>query len=148
VNRIASMTEPFAPLARRVLPVAALVTMSAIALQFVFAGVMVFGADFGFDGRDAHFWFGGVVHALLGLLLAAALVGRQPRTAIAINAVLFGVATAMMALPRASAEVSAFHPLGAVLVAWLTYEVYRRARAVEAEPAYDAPATAPAAAPR
>jgi hypothetical protein len=140
VNRIARLTEPYAPLARRVLPIAALVTLAVIALQFLFAGAMFFGADFGPDGRDAHFWTGGVIHALLGLLLALALVGRQPRAALAINAGLFLIASTMMALPRAgSAEVQAFHPVGAVLVAWLTYEVYRRSRAMEAHVAAESP---------
>ncbi len=149
MNRIARLTEPYAPLARRILPLAALVTLFAIGLQFLFAGIMVFAADYGFDGRDAHFWFGGVVHALLGLLLAAALVGRQPRQTLIISAVLFLIATAMMALPRADAnEIAAFHPLGAVLVAWLTYDVYRRARAMAAATAADAPARTPVPAPR
>jgi hypothetical protein len=140
VNRLARLTAPYASLARRVLPIAALVTLVVITAQFLFAGAMFFGADFGFEGRDAHFWTGGVIHALLGLLLFAALVGRQPRTALAINAVLFLIATTMMALPRASsAEVQAFHPVGAVLVAWLTYEVYRRSRAVQAEALAEAP---------
>jgi hypothetical protein len=147
VNRLARLTAPYAPLARRVLPVAAAVTLVAIGVQFLFAGIMVFAADYGFDGRDAHFWFGGVVHALLGLLLALALVGRQPRTALAINAVLFVIASGMMALPRSdNNEIAAFHPVGAVLVAWLTYEVFRRSRVVQAEAVTEAPETSAVAA--
>jgi hypothetical protein len=116
-----------------VLPLAALVTLVAIGLQFVFAGIGVFGASIvGISGFDAHYVLGGVIHALFGLLLAAALVGRQPRSALGINAALFVIASVMMALPRASeADLRAFHPLGALLVFWLTYVVYQRGRAVE-----------------
>lgn len=130
---LARLTEPYAPLARRLLPLAALVTLAAIAVQFLFAGVMVFAGEvFGIQGRDAHFWFGGVVHALLGLLLALSLVGRFPRSLIIVNGALFLVATAMMALPNDNfgfgPEARAFHPVGAFFVAVLTYVVYDRAR--------------------
>ncbi len=144
MNRIARLTEPYAPLARRLLPLAALATLAAVAIQFLFAGVMVFAGEvLGIEGRDAHFWFGGVVHALLGLLLALSLVGRFPRALIAVNGVLFLVATAMMALPNDNfgfaPEVRAFHPFGAFFVAVLTYVVYDRARtAVRADEAVEA----------
>jgi hypothetical protein len=130
-GRVKEWTLPFAPLARKVLPLAALATLVAIGLQFVFAGIGVFGASIlGISGFDAHKILAGVIHALLGLLLAAALVGRQPRAAIAVNAILFAVATVMMALPLASnADVRALHPVGALLVFWLTYLVYQRSRA-------------------
>lgn len=142
LDRLARLTEPFAPLARRLLPIAALVTLVAIGIQFLLAGIGVFGASLlGIEGFDAHFWFGGAVHALLGLLLALSLVGRFPRGLIAWNAGLFVVASAMMGLPRFSEQnIAAFHPLGAFLVAVLTYVVYDRARAavrdetVEASP--------------
>jgi len=116
-----------------VLPYAALATLIAIGLQFVFAGIGVFGASIaGVDGFDAHKVLGGVIHALIGVLLAVALVGRQPRRTIWISGGLLAVATVMMALPRASdADIRAFHPLGALLVFWLTYVVYQRALAVE-----------------
>ncbi len=144
MNRIARWTEPYAPLARRVLPLAALATLVAIGLQFVFAGIGVFGASIaGIDGFDAHKVMGGVIHALVGLLLAAALVGRQPRRTIWISGALFVVMTVMATLPRASdADIKAFHPLGALLVFWLTYVVYQRALASE-----PAEAKAPEAAP-
>jgi hypothetical protein len=143
-RRVQEWTLPFAPLARKVLPLAALATLFAIGLQFVFAGIGVFGASIlGITGFDAHKVLAGVIHALLGLLLAAALVGRQPRGAIAVNAILFAVATVMMALPLASnADVKALHPVGALLVFWLTYVVYQRSRAHQ-----EASVTAPEAAP-
>jgi len=51
--------------------------------------------------------------------------------------------TVMATLPRASdADIKAFHPLGALLVFWLTYVVYQRALASE-----PAEAKAPEAAP-
>jgi hypothetical protein len=133
VNRIARWTEPHAPLARRMLPWAALATLIAIGLQFVLAGIGVFGASIaGIDGFDAHRVMGGVIHALTGVLLAAALVGRQPRRTIWISVALFIVMTVMATLPRASdADIQAFHPLGALLVFWLTYVVYQRALVTE-----------------
>ncbi len=132
-RRVQEWTLRYAPLARRVLPVAALATLIAIGLQFVFAGIGVFGASIlGISGFDAHKILAGLIHALLGLLLAAALVGRQPRAAIAINAILFAVATVMMALPLASnADLKAMHPVGALVVFWLTYVVYQRSLAVQ-----------------
>ncbi|MBD0330007.1 MAG: hypothetical protein ICV64_07885 [Thermoleophilia bacterium] len=144
MNRVARLTEPYAPLARRLLPIAGLVTLVAIAIQFLLAGVGVFaGEAAGINGWDAHFWFGGAVHALLGLMLALSLVGRFPRSLMALNAVLFLVATGMMALPRAqgsSPELAAFHPLGAFLVAILAYAVWDRSRAaVAADEALEAP---------
>jgi Family of unknown function (DUF6220) len=131
VNRIVAWTEPYAPLARRVLPWAALITLIAIGLQFVFAGIGVFGASIaGIDGFDAHKMLGGVIHALTGLLLAAALVGRLPRRTMWISGALFVVMTVMATLPRASdADIKAFHPLGALVVFWLTYVVYQAALA-------------------
>ena len=146
-RRVQEWTLPFAPLARKVLPLAALATLIAIGLQFVFAGIGVFGASIlGITGFDAHKILAGVIHALLGLLLAAALVGRQPRAAIGINAILFAVATVMMALPLASnADVKALHPVGALLVFWLTYVVYQRSRAHQ-EASVTAPEAAPVAA--
>jgi hypothetical protein len=146
-RRLFALTLPFAPLARRVLPLAALVTLVAIGLQFLFAGIGVFGASIGgLRGFDAHFWMGGVIHMLLGLLLAAAIVGRYARSMIVVNAALFAVATAMMGLPRLSnADMRALHPLGAVLVAWLAYEVFQRARAAERAESVDVPEAAPVA---
>ena len=143
-RRVQEWTLPFAPLARKVLPLAALVTLILIGLQFVFAGIGVFGADLvGISGFDAHKILAGVLHALLGLLLAVALVGRQPRADIGINAALFAIASVMMALPLASnADVKALHPVGALLVFWLTYVVYQRSRALQ-----QAPVAAPEAAP-
>jgi hypothetical protein len=143
-RRVQEWTLPFAPLARKVLPLAALATLIAIGLQFVFAGIGVFGASIlGISGFDAHKILAGVIHALLGLLLAAALVGRQPRAAIVINAVLFVVASVMMALPLATnADIKALHPVGALIVFWLTYVVYQRSRAVQ-EAAVAAPEAAP-----
>jgi hypothetical protein len=150
-RRLFALTLPYAPLARRLLPLAALATLLGIGLQFVFAGMGVFGATFaGVRGFDFHFWMGGVIHALLGLVLALAIVGRQPRALIAINGALFAVATVMMGLPRlTTVELRAMHPLGALFVFWLTYVVYQRARAAqfatasESESA-DVPETAPA----
>ncbi len=142
MNRIVAWTAPYAPLARRILPLASLATLIAIGLQFVFAGIGVFGASIlGIDGFDAHKLMGGVVHALTGLLLAAALVGRLPRRTIWLSGALFVVMTVMATLPRASsADIKAFHPLGALIVFWLTYVVYQRSLATE-------PAKAPEAAP-
>lgn len=143
-RRVQEWTLPFAPLARKVLPLAALATLIAIGLQFVFAGIGVFGASIlGISGFDAHKILAGVIHALLGLLLAAALVGRQPRAAIAINAILFVVASVMMALPLATnADVKALHPVGALIVFWLSYVVYQRSRTFQ-EASVAAPETAP-----
>src|SRR5215218_3091391 len=134
VNRIAQWTEPYAALARRVLLWAALATLVAIGLQFVFAGIGVFGASIlGIEGFDAHRVLGAVIHALTGLLLAAALVGRLPRRTMGISAALFVVTSVMATLPRAGdADIKAFHPLGALLVFWLTYVVYQHARTAEA----------------
>jgi hypothetical protein len=145
-RRLFALTQPFAPLARRLLPVAALVTLIAIGLQFVFAGIGVFGASIGgISGFDAHFWMGGVIHALLGLLLAAAIVGRQPRAMLALTGGLFAVATVMMVLPRLSnLELRAFHPLGALLVFWLTYTVFQRAAVAQRAESAEAPEAAPA----
>jgi hypothetical protein len=146
-RRLFALTLPFAPLARRVLPLASLVTLVAIGLQFLFAGIGVFGATLGgIRGFDAHFWMGGVIHMLLGLLLAAAIVGRQPRALIAINGALFAVATVMMGLPRLSSlELRAMHPLGALLVFWLTYTVFQRARAAQRAESVAVPEAAPVA---
>jgi hypothetical protein len=143
-RRVQEWTLPYAPLARKALPLAALATLIAIGLQFVFAGIGVFGASIlGISGFDAHKILAGVIHALLGLLLAAALVGRQPRAAIGINAILFVVATVMMALPLATnADVKALHPVGALIVFWLTYVVYQRSRAFQ-EASVAAPEAAP-----
>src|SRR5215211_5087414 len=124
VNRIARWTEPYAALARRVLLWASLATLVAIGLQFVFAGIGVFGAQRA---------LGAGTHALTGLLLAAALVGRRPRRTMGISAALFVVTSVMATLPRAGdADIKAFHPLGALLVFWLTYVVYQHARTAEA----------------
>jgi hypothetical protein len=146
-RRLFDLTLPFAPLARRVLPFAALVTMVAIGLQFLFAGIGVFGASIaGISGFDAHFWMGGVIHALIGLLLAAAIVGRQPRAMIGLTAGLFVVATVMMALPRLSnVELKAFHPVGALFVAWLTYTVFQRATAAQRAESAEVPEVVPVA---
>jgi hypothetical protein len=135
VNRIVRWTEPYAPLARRVLPLAAMVTLVAIGVQFVFAGIGVFGASIaGIDGFDAHKAMGALIHLLTGLLLAAALVGRLPRRTMWISGALFVVMTVMATLPRASdADIKAFHPLGALLVFWLTYVVYQAALAFKRE---------------
>jgi hypothetical protein len=142
LNRIVAWTAPYAPLARRILPLASLATLIAIGLQFVFAGIGVFGASIaGIDGFDAHKMMGGVVHALIGLLLAAALVGRLPRRTIWISGALFVVMTVMATLPRASsADIKAFHPLGALVVFWLTYVVYQRSVATEPAEAPEASA--------
>jgi hypothetical protein len=144
-RRVQEWTLPYAPLARKVLPLAALATLIAIGLQFVFAGIGVFGASIlGITGFDAHKILGGVIHALLGLLLAAAIVGRQPRAAIVINAILFVVASVMMALPLATnADLKALHPVGALIVFWLTYVVYQRSLAVQRAAATEAAEAAP-----
>lgn len=146
-RRLFALTLPYAPLARRLLPLAALATLLAIGLQFVFAGMGIFGAVIGgVRGFDAHFWMGGVIHLLLGIVLALAIVGRQPRGALMINGGLFALATMMMGLPRmTSVELRALHPLGALLVFWLAYVVYQRARA--AQRAEEAAATEASAAP-
>ena len=144
MNRIVRWTAPYAPLARRVLPYAGLATLVAIGLQFVFAGIGVFGASIaGVDGFTAHKMMGAVIHLLVGLLLALALVGRQERRTIWVSGALFVVATVMMALPRATdAGIRAFHPLGALVVFWLTYVVYQRVRVAEKAEA-EVPETAP-----
>lgn len=140
-----SRTESIRYYAARAHRIVAYFALFAIAMQFVSAGMAIFGATYSF--RPHH--LGAIAVDLSGLLLfVLAIVSRQPRRVILFSA-LFLVASptqGFLAFARnISRVIAAFHPIHAIWLVYLGNTLARgRARAVVPERVADTLRSIPA----
>jgi mercuric ion transport protein len=114
------------------LVIAALVVLSVF-VQFLLAGLGVFGAE----SFQAHKDFGGVFHLLALLLVVLALLVRRNRLDLILVIMLFVLITVQFALADADDKtVAAFHVVNALVIYTAAYHVLQRAlRSMRARPA-------------
>ena len=122
---------------RNAYTVLAALTLLLVTVQFVTAGVGLFGAsDF-----DLHEGLAGIIHLLPLLMLIVALLGRLGRFFALAALGLLVLITVQFALPGLRddvAELAALHPLNALVIWYLAHMAFLRSRAVAppaAEPA-------------
>jgi hypothetical protein len=115
------------PWLRTAYTVLAAIALLLVVVQFLTAGLGIFGAsDF-----DVHEGVAGVLHLVPLLMLIAALAGRLGRfEAVAALALLILVAI-QSSLPGArddAPEIAALHPLTALIIFYIAHMVFQRSR--------------------
>lgn len=117
------------PWLRTAFTVLAAITLLLVLLQFLSAGMGIFGAsDF-----DFHEAIGGALHLPPLLMLIAALVGRLGRfetIASLVLLILIGVQAALPGLRDDAEQLAALHPLVALIIFYIAHMVFQRSRVV------------------
>lgn len=101
------------------------VYLLGVVVQFFLAGMGAFGAT----DYEAHRSLGFILGIGSLALLAFAIVGRVPRLVLLLTVLLVGLNVLQIVLANVDVEeIAALHPVNALLLAFVAYELTRRSR--------------------
>jgi hypothetical protein len=101
------------------------VYLLGIVVQFFLAGLGAFGAS----SYDSHRGLGFVLGIISLVLLVFAIVGRVPRVVSLLTVLLVGLNVLQVLLANIDVEeIAALHPVNALVIAFVAYELTKRSR--------------------
>jgi hypothetical protein len=103
----------------------AVLSLLGVVVQFFLAGLYVFGGT----SLDSHRVLGYVLTATALVMLVVGVLGRLPRGTVLLTVLLLGLNVLQTVLANVEVnEIAAFHPVNALVIAWIAYALVERSR--------------------